>query len=190
MRAARDRSEDGFGLIELLIAMLVMALGIMAIVAGFSSGMVALSNASRTGTAGTLADKQMEAYRALPYSSIRLRSTPTPATPTRPTRGDPAYDSRTRLPHRRNVVPSSTPTCTPVQTQASGLTGARRPELSPRHVHRLELPASATLTGDVRVAACSGGGARPVKKVTVVVRDGATPSKTYVRETSTFDAAT
>ena len=40
-----------------------MALGIMAIVAGFSSGMVALGNASRTGTAGTLADRQMEAYR-------------------------------------------------------------------------------------------------------------------------------
>ena len=34
-------SEEGFGLVELLIAMLVMAIGIMAIVAGFSSGIVA-----------------------------------------------------------------------------------------------------------------------------------------------------
>jgi Tfp pilus assembly protein PilV len=40
MAAMRQRatSEDGFGVIELLIAMLVMSLGIMAIVAGFSSG--------------------------------------------------------------------------------------------------------------------------------------------------------
>jgi type II secretory pathway pseudopilin PulG len=77
---ARLRREEGFGLVELLIAMLVMALGIMALVAAFSSGMVALNNASRTGTAGTLADKQMEAYRALPYGSIRL-GTATPDAP-------------------------------------------------------------------------------------------------------------
>ena len=56
--------------------MLVMALGIMAIVAGFSSGMVALGNASRTGTAGTLADRQMEAYRALPYDEHRAPARP------------------------------------------------------------------------------------------------------------------
>ena len=32
--------------------------------------------------------------------------------------------------------------------------------------------------------------ARAVKKITVVVRDGANPTKTYIRETSTFDEAT
>ena len=32
--------------------------------------------------------------------------------------------------------------------------------------------------------------ARPVKKITVVVRDDANPSKTYIRVTSTFDDAT
>ena len=37
--------------------------------------------------------------------------------------------------------------------------------------------------------ACSGGGVRPLKKITVVARDGANPSKTNLRETSTFDAA-
>ena len=40
-------SEGGFGLIELLIAMTVLAIGISAIVAGLSSGMVALNRASR-----------------------------------------------------------------------------------------------------------------------------------------------
>ena len=78
MRCARlaTSSEAGFGVIELLIAMTVMAIGISAIVAGFSSGIVALNNASRTGTAGTLADKQMEAYRALPYASVPARLMP------------------------------------------------------------------------------------------------------------------
>jgi type II secretory pathway pseudopilin PulG len=67
---ARLKSGAGFGLVELLIAMSVMTIAITAVVAGFSSGMVALANASRTGTAGALADKQMEAYRALEFTSI------------------------------------------------------------------------------------------------------------------------
>ena len=121
--AARLRREEGFGLVELLIAMLVMALGIMAIVAGFSSGMVALSNASRTGTAGTLADKQMEAYRALPYTSIALRLAPSlGAAPDTTYTGDPALTgarqpgtSTSRPVPRRSTAPRarSTATATP-----------------------------------------------------------------------------
>jgi type II secretory pathway pseudopilin PulG len=68
----RVRDEGGFGIVELMIALLVMAIGITAIVAGFTSGIVALQRANQTATAGTLADRQMEAYRALPYSKIAL----------------------------------------------------------------------------------------------------------------------
>src|SRR5262249_19300934 len=67
--------EDGFGLVELMIAMTVMAIGIAAIVSGFSSGILAVSRASQTSTAGPLADKQMEAYRAIPYKSIMVTPT-------------------------------------------------------------------------------------------------------------------
>src|SRR5262247_3334493 len=62
--------------------MTVMAIGISAIVAGFSSGIVALNNAGRTGTAGTLADKQMEAYRALDFTNIPLLPPDGPGCPT------------------------------------------------------------------------------------------------------------
>ena len=68
------RSEGGFGLIELLIAMTVMVIAIMAIVAAFSSGMVSLGRAAQASTAATVADKQMEAYRALPNCAIYLDS--------------------------------------------------------------------------------------------------------------------
>src|SRR5947207_3444492 len=74
MAATRVRGEAGFGLIELLIAMTVMVIGISAIVAGFSSSILALGRASHVATAGTLADKQMEAYRALGYSKIKLNT--------------------------------------------------------------------------------------------------------------------
>src|SRR4051794_20655157 len=70
-----------------MIAMIVMAIGITAIVAGFSSGIIALSNASHAGTAGTLADRQMEAYRALSYGQIALSAAGT-GTPYTPIAGD------------------------------------------------------------------------------------------------------
>jgi type II secretory pathway pseudopilin PulG len=57
-------------LVELLIAMLVMALGISAIVAGFSSGLLSVGRARQASTVGTLADKQMEIYRQAPFTSL------------------------------------------------------------------------------------------------------------------------
>ena len=58
-------SEEGFGLVELLIAMTVMSIAIFALVAGFSSSAGTLNRASKTSTAGALADKQMEAFSAV-----------------------------------------------------------------------------------------------------------------------------
>ena len=51
------------GLVELLVAMTVLSIGIFALVAGFSSGFGAINRASKTSTAGTLADQQMESFR-------------------------------------------------------------------------------------------------------------------------------
>ena len=71
----RLRSEQGFGLIELLMAMVMLNIGILAIVAAFNSGMFAMNRASRISTASALADSQMELYRSLVYDSITLDST-------------------------------------------------------------------------------------------------------------------
>jgi prepilin-type N-terminal cleavage/methylation domain-containing protein len=64
------QSEDGMTLIELLIAMVVMALGISALVAGFSSGILSVGRARQASTVGTLADKQMELYRQASFASL------------------------------------------------------------------------------------------------------------------------
>ena len=66
----RLRAEEGMTLIELLIAMVVMSIGIAALVAGFSSGILAVNRARATSTAGTLADKQMELYRQAAFTSL------------------------------------------------------------------------------------------------------------------------
>ena len=57
-------------MLELLMAMVMLNVGILAIVAAFSSGNAALSRANRISTAGALANKQMEVYRGLKYDNI------------------------------------------------------------------------------------------------------------------------
>ena len=75
------RAEEGMTLIELLIAMTVMSIGIAALVAGFSSGIVSINRARTTSTAGTLADQQMELYRQASFASLPT-TLQSPTTPT------------------------------------------------------------------------------------------------------------
>src|SRR5215216_2782238 len=92
-------AEDGFGLVELLIAMVVLNVGLLAIVAAFQAGIVTLSRASRVTTAAVLADQQMELYRAITYDSIRLAPATIPVAA--PYTSDTAY----------NASQITTPTC-------------------------------------------------------------------------------
>ena len=123
--------DGGFGLLELLIAMTVMTIGIMAIVAGFSSGLIALNSASRASTAGVLADKQMEAYRALPYTKIALKASLVSAAAS-PYTTDTSYQSTsltdtllasTTDAYDGSYCSSSPATCQPVQSSVTGADG-------------------------------------------------------------------
>jgi Tfp pilus assembly protein PilV len=67
---AKLRDEEGIGLVELLIALLVLNIGIFATLAAFTSGALALRNASHASTAAAIADQQMEMYRDSAYASI------------------------------------------------------------------------------------------------------------------------
>jgi type II secretory pathway pseudopilin PulG len=69
-RFAAARSEEGFGLVELLIALTVLTIGIGATLAVFTSSLVALRHTSRAGTALTIAERQLEAYRAMPFACV------------------------------------------------------------------------------------------------------------------------
>ena len=72
---ARLRSQEGFGLVELLVSMVMLNIGILAIVGSFNSGALALKRAGEVSTASVVADKQMELYRALKYAEIALDTT-------------------------------------------------------------------------------------------------------------------
>jgi Tfp pilus assembly protein PilV len=70
LRRLRFGSEAGQGLIELLMALTLLTVGIGATLSLFASSLVSMRHAGKEGTALTLADRQMETYRSMPYSCI------------------------------------------------------------------------------------------------------------------------
>ena len=64
------KSEEGFGLIELLMSMTMLNVGILALIAAFQSGAFALQRASKLSTAAAIADIQLERYRGYKYCGI------------------------------------------------------------------------------------------------------------------------
>jgi len=164
------RDESGFGLLELLMAMVMLSVGILALVAAFNSGTIALERAGRTATAAALADAQMERYRALTYSAIQLDANSVNAT-------DSTYRNDSVLGGSiANDVTTSTlcsgvpPACNPSRTLAG----------ADRHNYRL----------DTYVTYTTPPSGRQEKLVTVVVRMARSPYTTYAREQSTFDLST
>jgi prepilin-type N-terminal cleavage/methylation domain-containing protein len=159
--------EGGFGLIELLIAMMVLAIGILAIFAMFESGIRSATRASHVTTAGALADREMERFRAVRYDVIGLPNALTDATaaPT-PYPSDPAYNAAGRV----DLASCGTLPCVPVQN----LTGAD----------------GRSYRVDTYVTWQTVGSGRGVKLVTIVVRDGSDPTKVWARTASSFDEST
>jgi prepilin-type N-terminal cleavage/methylation domain-containing protein len=89
--ATRLAAEDGFGLIELMAAVAILTIALLALAAGYDQAFLSLHRASQKSVASELADQQMELYRSLPYASIGLDTTTTTSVGTV---GDPAYDAQ------------------------------------------------------------------------------------------------
>jgi prepilin-type N-terminal cleavage/methylation domain-containing protein len=168
---ARLRAESaGFGLVELMIAITVLAVGIMALFAMFESGIRSISRASTVTTAGALADREMENYRAIRYDSIGLPDSLVVAAAS-PYATDAAYQSSAAS--RVDLVAcGSSPCTTKVPVQA--LTGAD----------------GRSYRVDTYVTWQTVGSGRAVKLVTIVVRDGNDTSKVWARTASSFDEST
>jgi Tfp pilus assembly protein PilV len=170
---ARPRTEQGFGLIELLMAMVMLNIGILAIVAAFNSSMFALNRASRISTASALADSQMELYRALTYSAIALDSTALGSV-------DNTYKCDSALgascPNSTSAEVTRTCTGSPNEcTPSRSVIGADRKQ------YRV----------DTYITTTTPTGGRSVKVVTVVVRNArALSARPFARLTSTFDQST
>ncbi len=66
-------------MIELVIAMVFIAVAVSALISVFAAGQLSLRNAGREGTALTLAETQLEAYRTMPYAELRIDPATLPA---------------------------------------------------------------------------------------------------------------
>jgi Tfp pilus assembly protein PilV len=174
----RARDESGFGLLELLMAIVMLNVGILAIVAAFSSGNAALARASQVSTATALADKQMEIYRGADYDNIVFTTSEwNAATGDSTYTADTVYQQNMSNPTAPKALvgtvttcPSSLPTtlaCDPSFTT----TGAD---------HR-------TYRVDTYLYFDAPTNGNQLKTVTVVVRNGSNTSRTLARVTSTFD---
>ena len=148
-------------LVELLIAIVVMAIGVTALVAGLGSGIVAVERSGNTTIAATVADQQMETYRQASFASL----SPGVQSPTTSKGSDgKTYWLRATISWTCPVPPAS----------------------------------SATPTGSPLTCASTTAAVRPVKMVSIDVRDPTTSGvaacpascKLLYTETSTFDAST
>jgi Tfp pilus assembly protein PilV len=178
--AARVREESGFGLLELLMAMVMLNVGILAIVAAFSSGNSALARASRISTASALADKEMEIYRGADYDNIAFTTSEwTSAIADSTYTGDSVYTSNMASPVAPKALVGTVTNCpSAVPSQACDpsflVTGADHQKYRVDTYLYFDAPSFGN----------------QLKTITVVVRDGNVTTKTYARLTSTFDPST
>lgn len=167
---ARLRQEDGFMLVELLVAAVVLAVAILAMMAVYDASFISLHKAAQKTAAATLAQNQLELVRALPYDSIGLDSSSLTAATSNSTYSS---DEANLTPSGGTDValtdPCSDPQCLPIQT----LTG------SDHRSYTVE-----TFVRDVTGTADLGYAGRPERVVSVIVRDPSTSGSPVVAEQS------
>jgi Tfp pilus assembly protein PilV len=167
-------------MLELLMAMVMLNVGILAIVAAFSSGNAALSRANRISTAGALANKQMEIYRGLKYDNIVFTTAEwTSALADSTYTADSAYTQNMQSPvSPKALVPTVSP-C-PANVPASACDPSYTATGADRHSYRV----------DTYLYFDTPSFGNRLRTITVVVRNPDDLTRTFARATSTFDPST
>jgi type II secretory pathway pseudopilin PulG len=167
----RLRAEEGWGMIELLLALTILNIGLLALVASLNSGYFAVKRASQISTAATLADTQMELYRAIRYSALALDDNATKNLTDATYKADPVLGG--------NVNNSVTTT-----TDCGGMPNYCNPSRVTLGADRKQYRVDSYITWSTPTSG------RQLKLVTVVVREAQSPFKLLSRQQSTFDEST
>lgn len=167
---ARLQSQRGFALIELLAAIVMINIGILAILLTLNSGQVTLRRSAELSTASVVADKHMERFRAIPYSAIYL-DTNSVAAADLTYKGDTSYTAYADADRVNQTCSPLVVACTPSQT-TPGPDG-RTYRIDTYIVWKTPTDAAGVQNGD------------PVKQATVVVRRS-TGSAAVARTVSIF----
>ena len=148
---ARARGQQGFALIEMLAAIVIINIGLLGILLALNSGMVTLRRSAESSTASAVADSQVERYRAIAFASIFLDTASLAATDST-YQTDSAYSASQVS---QTCSPLVAP-CAPSQT----VTG----------------PDGRSYRVDTYVVWTTPTGGSAVKQVTVVVRKSTSPT--------------
>ncbi len=188
--SGRLRGQSGFGLIELLMAMVMLNIGLLAVVAAFTSGIWGIAKAGSISTAAALGDGQMELYRELPNSCIYVTSPPSSGTYAT----DSAYLSTYQVTSATSGTGGTPPLAAcalgtlPTNSTSANRTGV----LGPDH-HKYEVDtyvnyrcADQSAPSGTAPGTCGSAAGGRVTLVAVVVRDQRT-LKVLNRQSSTFD---
>jgi Tfp pilus assembly protein PilV len=166
--SARLRTQAGFGMVEMIVAMAMLNVGLLALMAAFVNGVTTARRAGRVATASTVGDTQMELYRALTYGEIKLDTSSVPTSA--PYTTDSAY-SASMITGTCSGAVSANPQCNASRT----LTG----------------PDHGTYQVDTYIVPITPTNGRTAKQVTVVVRDTQQlGGPALARRTSIFDEST
>jgi type II secretory pathway pseudopilin PulG len=167
----RLRAEDGWGMIELLVALTILNIGLLALVASLNSGIIAVKRASKISTAASIADTQMELYRAIKYSALALDDNTTKNLTDATYRADPVLVGD---------VNNSVTTTTDCGTMPNYCNPSRITLGADRKQYRV----------DSYITWSTPTSGRQLKLVTVVIREAQTPFAQLSRQQSTFDEST
>ena len=167
-------------MLELLMAMVMLNVGILAVVAAFSSGNAALYRSSRTSTAGALANKQMEAYRGLKYDNIVfVTSEWTSAIANSTYTGDTVYQANMSNPVAPHALVTTVSTC-PANVPASACDPSYTTTGADHRSYRV----------DTYLYYDTPTSGQQLRAVTVVIRNPDDLTRVFARVSSTFDSST
>ena len=167
-------------MLELLMAMVMLNVGILAVVAAFSSGNAALYRASRTSTAGALANKQMEAYRGLKYENIVfVTSEWTSAIANSTYTGDTVYQTNMSNPVAPHALVATVSTC-PANVPATACDPSYTTTGADHRSYRV----------DTYLYYDTPTSGQQLRAVTVVIRNPDDLTRVFARVSSTFDSST
>ncbi len=158
-------------MMELLLAMTILNIGLLALVASLNSGVVAIKRASKISTAATLADTQMELYRAIKYSALALDDNATKNLTDAVYRADPVL---------AGDVNNSVTTATGCLTMPNYCNPSRTVLGADRKRYRV----------DSYITWSTPTNGRQLKLVTIVIREASPPFAQLSRQQSTFDEST
>ena len=120
-RIARD--EDGQGIMELVIAIAIINVAILAMFAMFQAGALSVLRASRTSNGTVVAEKQAELYRAMLYADIQLNDSLVTSAASDSLHAAASEWGSSAVQVKSSSCTNTLPQCKPVQTSVTGADG-------------------------------------------------------------------